>query len=52
MLVFDSIKHTYCNAETGAEYISATTLLGKYKKPFNVINVSERIAKRYGFSPE
>jgi aldehyde:ferredoxin oxidoreductase len=52
MLVFDSIKHTYCNAETGAEYISATTLLSKYKKLFDAVKASERVAKREGCTPE
>lgn len=52
MLVFDSKTHKYRHPDTNAEYISVTTLLGRYKKPFDVITASERVAKREGKTPE
>ena len=35
MITFDEKSHTYKCAKTGRELISATTLIGKYKKPFD-----------------
>ncbi len=52
MLVFDSSSHTYRHPQTKKEYVSVTTLLSKYKKPFNAVAISERIAKRDGIAPE
>jgi hypothetical protein len=52
MLVFDPIRHVYKNAHTNEEYISVTTLLNRYKKPFDVKSASERVAKREGTTPE
>lgn len=50
MLVFDPVTHTYRHPETNEEYISATTLLGKFKKPFDVEAVSKKIAEKEGVS--
>jgi hypothetical protein len=52
MLVFDKIKHTYCNQFTGEEYVSVTTFLGKFKKSFDVKSAAERVAKREGKTSE
>ena len=52
MLVFDAAAHSYKNPFTGEIYISATTLIGKFKKPFDVEAISKRIAEREGVSPE
>jgi hypothetical protein len=46
MLVFDPVSHTYKNAYTGEQYTSATTLLHKYKKPFQADIIAERVAKK------
>jgi hypothetical protein len=46
MLVFDPIQHTYKNAYTGDKYTSATTLLHKFKKPFEADLIAERVAKK------
>jgi len=32
---FDEKSHTYTHTETKEKFISVTTLLGKYKKPFD-----------------
>jgi len=48
MLVFDARSHTYRHPETGEEYISATTFVSKFKKPFNVEEVSKRVAEKEG----
>jgi ATP-dependent exoDNAse (exonuclease V) beta subunit len=50
MIVFDEKSHTYTNTETGNRYISVTTLLGKYKKPFDSDTHSKRVAEREGVS--
>lgn len=52
MLYFDSQKHVYTNIHTSEEYISATTLLNKYKKPFDVKAAAERVANREGTTVE
>ena len=52
MIHFDPISHTYTNTETGRVYISVTTLLGRYKKPFDKDGHSKRVAKREGVSQE
>ena len=46
MLVFDPIAHTYKNEFTGEIYTSASTILGKFKKPFEADAVAERVAKK------
>jgi PD-(D/E)XK nuclease superfamily len=52
MIVFDPISHSYKNEFTGEVYISATTLIHKYKKPFDAKLMSERVAKKEGVTPE
>jgi len=52
MMHFDPESHTYTNTVTGRKYISVTTLLGKYKKPFDTDGHSKRVAKREGVSQE
>jgi hypothetical protein len=50
-VVFDEKAHTYTHGEHG-KLISVTTLLGKYKKPFNSQLHASRVAKREGVSTE
>lgn len=52
MIQFDPIKHVYTNTHTGEEYISATTLLNRYKKPFDTKAAAERVAAREGTTSE
>ena len=52
MIVFDEKSHTYTNTETGNRYVSVTTLLGKYKKPFDSNTHSKRVAEREGVTQE
>jgi hypothetical protein len=52
MLVFDPIAHSYKNEFTGELYTSATTLIHKFKKPFDSAAVASRIAKREGSTAE
>ena len=44
---FDEKSHTYTHNTLG-KLISVTTLLGKYKKPFDSNYHAERVAKREG----
>lgn len=48
---FDEQSHTYTHKDYG-KFISVTTLLGKYKKPFDSNYHAERVAKREGVSKE
>jgi ATP-dependent exoDNAse (exonuclease V) beta subunit len=52
MIVFDSDSHTYTNTETKDRYISTTTLLSRYKEPFDKEYHSLRVAKREGVPQE
>lgn len=52
MIVFDPDTHTYINSETGENYISVTTLLGKYKPKFDEQFHAERVAKHEGVTKE
>jgi hypothetical protein len=52
MVKFDKATHTYTNVITNEKYISCTTLLGKYVKPFDSDYHAERVAKREGVSKE
>jgi len=52
MIIFDEKSHTYTNANTDEKYISVTTLLGKYKTPFDKDKHSLRVAEREGVSQE
>ena len=49
---FDEASHTYTHVDTGTPFISVTTLLGKYKQPFDRYGHSKRVAKREGVSQE
>lgn len=52
MIIFDEKAHTYTNDNTGEKYISVTTLLGKYKTPFDKDKHSKRVAEREGVPQE
>ena len=45
---FDEAAHTYTHTETGEPFISVTTLLGKYKQPFDRDGHSKRVAEIEG----
>ena len=49
---FDEASHTYTHKDTDEKFISVTTLLGKYKQPFDRDGHSMRVAKREGVSQE
>ena len=49
---FDEASHTYTHIDTGAPFISVTTLLGKFKKPFDREGHSMRVANREGVPQE
>ena len=49
---FDEAAHTYTHIDTGDPFISVTTLLGKYKQPFDRHGHSKRVADREGVSQE
>ena len=48
---FDEATHTYTN-DSNQKYISVTTLLGKYKKPFDKHLHAQRVADREGVPKE
>lgn len=50
-VTFDEALHEYKNPR-GRKYTSATTLVGKFKQPFDSIAVSEAYAKKHGNTPE
>lgn len=52
MIVFDPRAHCYKNELTNEEYISATTLLNKYKKPFDRDNIAKKVAAKENVSVE
>lgn len=52
MITFNQEAHTYTHNETGENYISVTTLLGKYKPFFDKDRHSTRVAQREGISKE
>ena len=52
MIVFNEKEHTYTNSNTEEQYISVTTLLGKYKTPFDKDKHSLRVAEREGVTQE
>ena len=49
---FDEASHTYTHKDTKKPFISVTTLLGKYKQPFDRDGHSKRVAEREGVSQE
>jgi hypothetical protein len=46
MLVFDAEKHVYKNKYTSDVYTSVTTLLGRYKEPFDSQATALKVAQR------
>lgn len=51
-VVFDELNHKYTNPENGIDYISATTLLGKYKPKFDLDKNAANVARREGLTVE
>lgn len=49
---FDEPTHTYTHIDTDKPFISVTTLLGKFKQPFDRHGHSKRVADREGVSQE
>ena len=49
---FDEKSHTYTHKQTGDRFISVTTLLSKFKEPFDSDKHSQRVAKREGVPQE
>ena len=49
MIKFDKKTHKYVCEKTGKELISTTTLIGKYKKPFDKKEHATRVANRETF---
>jgi ATP-dependent exoDNAse (exonuclease V) beta subunit len=47
-VILDHDTHVYTNTENGEVYTSVTTLIGKYKKPFDKDKWSKVVAKREG----
>lgn len=52
MIYFDEAKHTYTNTVTEEKYVSVTTLLGKYKTPFDKDLHATRVANKNGVPKE
>lgn len=52
MLKFDPISHSYINPFTEEIYISATQLISKFKKPFDVEKMSKKVADKEGVSQD
>ena len=50
MLKFDKATHSYKNTFTDLEYVSATTLINKFKKKFDSDFYSKKIAEKEGIS--
>jgi|TARA_R110000803_G_scaffold101470_8_gene169374 hypothetical protein len=51
-ITFTEWNHTYTHNKTGEKFTSVTTILGKYKKPFDSEGAATRVAKREGVSKE
>lgn len=52
MLVFDAEKHVYKNKHTSEVYTSVTTLLGRYKPPFDSQAAALKVSQREKVSVE
>ena len=52
MIKFNEKYHSYTNSYTGEKYVSATTLIHKFTKPFDTEKHSKRVAEREGTTPE
>lgn len=46
-ILYDTLNHKYKDLD-GNDLISATTYKKKFEKPFNVVKISEMVAKKYG----
>ena len=51
-VTFNEAEHSYTADHTGKKYISATTLIGKFKQKFDTVAVSTAYAKKHGNTPE
>lgn len=51
-VTFDEEAHSYTADNSGRKYISATTIIGKFKSPFDKVAVSTAYAKKHGQTPE
>jgi hypothetical protein len=51
-VTFNEEAHSYTADGTGRKYISATTIIGKFKAPFDKVAVSTAYAKKHGQTPE
>jgi hypothetical protein len=51
-VTFNEEAHSYTNDRNGKKYISATTIIGKFKQPFDKVAVSTAYAKKHGNTPE
>jgi len=52
MIKFNEKYHSYTNSFTGEKYISATTLIHKFTKPFDTERHAKRVAEREGTTTE
>jgi hypothetical protein len=52
MLSFDKVTHSYKNIHTGDAYVSATTLINKFKKKFDADFYAKKSAEKEGVTPE
>ena len=52
MIKFNEKYHSYSNSFTGEKYISATTLIHKFTKPFDTERHAKRVAEREGTTTE
>jgi hypothetical protein len=52
MIKFNEKYHSYTNIFTGQRYVSATTLIHKFTKPFDTEKHAKRVAEREGTTPE
>jgi len=50
MVIFNEANHSYINEYTREQYISVTTLLSKYKEPFEKEKISKAVAQKEGVS--
>lgn len=50
-VTFNEAAHEYKNQE-GSKYTSATTLISKFKQPFDTVAVSTAYARKHGNTPE
>ena len=52
MVIFNEASHTYVNGYTHEQYISVTTLLSKYKEPFEKDKISKACARKEGVTQQ